>query len=340
MLYAYIGSQSYHLHAWQAFSAPAEAVSAEGLRVCFSMAERQEWQVDVEYYYRSWGMAALANGYQLTAEYLDHLRRDSGYVTTLQTPFVWGGRSGCIVLASTGQSTWQQQQNRMDFQLHGSVFKPHWFEFDVYFFQGMALMNFAGMHSQEHQGRMIGRAEDVFTQALASMGKAGRLAHYTLRQGGWYLESLREILTKEFNQHVWVEFTIGNSYMQYNCLDLYLRVMNMLAPIPTSEAWYVLNSFKPVWNRLHRPRLIDWWMYHDLVSYGQKWVVDEYFYEVTGVMAPADVSSRIYAIQDGGMSPSPRTLMANALRVQRMVEQWAREHKASLEQRAGILARL
>ena len=137
---------------------------------------------------------------------------------------------------------------------------------------------------------------------------------------------------------MWAEFTIGYSYAEYNTLDLYIRMMNNLTPVPPphTEAWCVLNSFVPVAYRWRRSPEY-WWMCKDLVSYGQKWVVDEHVYERTGVMLPADVVADMPAVENGNQGlPSPRTMIANAMRLQRMAEQYAREHGAQLRRRSML----
>ena len=191
-------------------------------------------------------------------------------------------------------------------------------------------MNFAGIHDPRYQGTRLGPAHEVFAQALASIGKPGRLELYKIRPGGWYLPSLREMLTAEFGVHVWVELTIGYSYVGYNTLDLFIRCMNNQTQVPPTEAWYILNSSAPPWYRWRKSPEY-WYTCKDWYAYGQKWIVDEHVYEVTGARAPAVVPRGMPSLQDAvPQASSPRSLLADAARLQRMVEQIDWEYKKAV----------
>ena len=151
---------------------------------------------------------------------------------------------------------------------------------------------------------------------MASIDRPGALDKYKIRAGGWYLQSLREMLTVDFGIHVWVELTIGYSYWGYNTLDLYVRCMNDRTEMLPEEAWYVLNGSRPPQYRRPVPPE-GWYLCKDWYANGQKWRVDEAVYEALGVRAPAVVPRSMPSIRDG---MTVRMVAAERERIQRMVE--------------------
>ena len=288
---------------------------------------------EVAEYTKKWGLTSYSNGRQMAADWLHVLRRHTDYAVSIMMPFTWNGQEGVCVLCSTKESTRMFYYNMGEYQRTGVVSVPHWFGFRVCFFEGMPMMNFRGITASRHQGRPIGRAGQVFDRVLTALGRPARLAGYTRSTGGWYFQTLRQLISIELGIMVWIEMTIGRTYLQYHGLDLYMRMNTGGMRIPKEEAWFLLNVFEyPGKRRRLEPE--DWWECHALVSIGQREVIAEDVYEATEVALPQSiVSGMVHDMTQSAAGPSIGMFLANRHLFMRAAEVLRRD--AIVPQRRG-----
>ena len=93
------------------------------------------------------------------------------------------------------------------------------------------------------------------------------------------------MLRRVFQVHFWEELTLGYSYSAFRGIDMYSCIMSAGMLPPAEEAWYLLNTERaPMYRRQIQPE--DWWQCHVLQSNGQRYRINEWHLEATGVVMP------------------------------------------------------
>lgn len=246
---------------------------------------------------REWGMAA--GDEHLVLYWLRQVLENSDYLTFMYVPITLRPDgvpvAGTVVLCSTPSSTRALSDNSGISQLGQPVTHPHWLWFSVWWFPGLVPLNVVGMQRTEFQGHCIseelGAFLDLYYSQHGIRQRNWRETYVKPTRGGYYLESLRNILRDGLGIYSWVECTCGRSQWAYLGIDLYMRI-HPQPVFPTHEAHYLLNTYVPVRDR-KEVDLQEWWTLYHLESVGQSEVFSEAIYEVTRIPLPLSIASRI-----------------------------------------------
>ena len=172
---------------------------------------------------------------------------------------------------STNQTSSLENQHKILNEQGIIVTEPSWLWYEVWWFRGMAFLNWYGITDPAHQGVFVGYLGDVLHRLCSSQGMSQWRSQYCHIQHGQYRQGLRNLLPR-LGIHNWCEITSGLSWRAYCGLDVYLRVFSNNMPPPTVEAQYLLNADCPVLDR-RVPRAEDWWRFSVWRSIGQAEVV-------------------------------------------------------------------
>jgi len=245
----------------------------------------------------SWGLPRDEEGIQLTVDWLNHVSRHSYFSTALMVPFTFKEQPGILMALSNGDSTTRMRENHAQYEEGAVITEPHWLLYDLWWYPGMALLNFAGIRQSAYQGHSLGKnLGELLQEVLPAKGMPQWRQRYCIIHHGYYLESLRKLLREAFHVYNWVELTSGYSYREFRALDLYVRVVSQGMQPPAEEAWYLLNVSGPPLKRWV-PSPEDWWRYADLRSIGQRPCIAEWVLELTGVLATPQTQRRINVLQ-------------------------------------------
>jgi len=177
-------------------------------------------------------------------EYTNKLAQQKYYAKNFLFEYQMGDQPGIVCACSTKESNRQYQH---DVQLNargGMITKPEFFFYEVWYFVGLALFNFAGMTDPEYDGQKVEQSlEGILDGAFRVKGNAHWRREYChLDAGGEYEAVLRRVLHEGLGIPILLEIVCGISMWGYNCLDAYVKVLTQGMPSPTQEAWYILNS--------------------------------------------------------------------------------------------------
>ena len=228
---------------------------------------------------KEWGVSI-----EWAAEWLIHVSDNKYFATAIMAPMVFKGAAGILLAMSTSMSTWQDKYNHNEHQLGRGIQLPHWFHFDVWWFPGMALLNFAGIQQAQFQGMKLPGNFGQFLQATCMAQKVMFPTQIMYR--GPALGPLRGLL-QQLSVSAWLEFTVGSSYKEYRGLDAYVRIFGQHVVSAEQEAWYMLNYEAPPQERmLLAPQ--SWYSCLQWKSMGQKPTVCEWLLEHETAMVPSN----------------------------------------------------
>ena len=205
---------------------------------------------------RRWGMTDDRNqvtplAYESAAKWLREVRYNSSYAISICMPFIYDGEQGVLCMASTGASCTQDNANKgIDGMRRLTL--PGWYLFEVWFFTGLVMHNFAGMVDSHTGGIRLGTAQEVFDGIWHKQGKKDKWrGEYLPVPGQPYFGSFWRMI-HDLDVKYWVVYTTGLSYRAYYGLDCYIRTYTHGTPEPEWEAWYLLNTELPWHGRVLR----------------------------------------------------------------------------------------
>ena len=220
-----------------------------------------------------WGMADASNqvtpqAYEHAENWLHEIWTNSSYAISICMSFLYNGEQGVLCMASTGASCNQDNQNK---EIDGMrrLTLPGWYLFEVWFFPGLVMHNFAGMMDPDTGGMLVGAAQQVFDGMWHERGRKDEWrGTYLPEPGQPYFGSLWRML-HDLGVKYWVVYTAGISYRAYCGLDCYIRTYTHGMPEPEWEAWYLLNTELPWHGRVFR-RPDEWFKSRVWLSHGQR----------------------------------------------------------------------
>ncbi len=219
--------------------------------------------------------------------YREKLVNESYFATALKMPMTWQGVNGIMLAVSSPQSTAVSKENARIAAAGGIITEPEWLYYEVWWFAGLAFLNWAGILETKFQGHQLSMLLGDFIDGVClQKGMADWKERYCRIGHGFYRQSLRELLVS-LGIVTWAELTCGLSWRGYAALDVYLRVFaGGMAP-PEEEAWYLLNTeYAPQHRQLYNPEY--WYMCKFWQSFGQRPCIAEWFiHEPTALMRMA-----------------------------------------------------
>ena len=223
----------------------------------------------VEHCRESWGIPATAAGEEAAAFWYHVVSRDSFFSLAFQIPYAYNGQPGVLVACSTAESTRIQAKNQDDLQSVGCITEPSFLFYEVWFYAGLAVLNFSGLTDPQHNPVSIGLLGDVLHKVCMEKGVRDWKKKYCMLDGGQIIQPLRRILGEVMEIRNWIEYSCGYSWHAYCGLDLYVRVVSQNQTMTLEEAWYLLNTERPPMDR-YPSDPTRWYLHRNLQSYGQR----------------------------------------------------------------------
>ena len=189
-------------------------------------------------------------------------------------PCLFDGTEGVLVAVSTPECSCMESEHKRYNEAGMRIDRPSWLKYQVYWFRGLAFLNWRGMTNPAHNGTYIGYLEHVLDRICVSIGMPLWRSEFCHVWHGQYRQGLRNLLPR-LGIVNWCEITSGLSWRAYRALDVYVRVFSNNMPPPTVEAHYLLNNDRPVFQR-YAPNAEDWWEFAVWESIGQSEVVSEW----------------------------------------------------------------
>ena len=103
-----------------------------------------------------WFLPNDVAGYQATVEWLCILSTQRYFTNAIQLPFSMNGTCGVIIALSTPESTRVCKENTALLEQGSYVLDPYWLYYQVWWYAGMSLLNFAGITDPRFQGQPCG----------------------------------------------------------------------------------------------------------------------------------------------------------------------------------------
>ena len=222
-----------------------------------------------------WGMGEPDGSVSVEAltaadQYMTHLRDGSNFAVQLMFAYTLDGIQGALLLHSTPESCIQDNDNTQRVSQNLAVFKVGWMMFKVWWYPGKVLLNFAGMTAWGSTGGICkGTVEEVFGAEWNLRGlPTWHIVYGIPRPGDQYYDLLFAML-HDLGMPFYILATSGYSWRGYRALDVYLRPFVYGQPPPAMEAWYVVNTEKP-WYQRNFLQSDDWYLCQHFVSWGQR----------------------------------------------------------------------
>ena len=164
------------------------------------------------------------------AEWQDLVSEDKHIALGMHVRVTVDGIVGLLVLLSTPVSCSVSKQNQEAYESKEPKTDPHWLYFDVYWYPGLALLDFLGISRSVNAARgMQNRLGDMLNDHFGSKGMHNWRDKYCHCTRGYFMESLRYLLRKEFSAYNWLEFTLGYS-REASCVKTASKVMGAQGP--------------------------------------------------------------------------------------------------------------
>ena len=200
------------------------------------------------------------------AQWYAHLYNDAHFTKTFVIPLVFGGRQCIIVASSTAASARAYRSGMAENQAGRMLVDPEWLHFDVFQYEGLAMMNFRGLTGPHV--KLPGTLGNFLDGIFHSRGQPRWRDKYCMATHGMYLDGLRQLLI-DLGIGLWLEITAAHSWLALYGLDIYIRMHGVSMPYGAEEAHFLLNCTTPWPNRRwFTPE--QWHFCHDWVSIGQK----------------------------------------------------------------------
>ena len=227
---------------------------------------------------RRWGMVDQQNNvtphaYQMASEWYQHVWEAGAYAIQVCMPFAMSPTDhGVLCIGSTAPSCIQDNQNQ-SISSTRPVTHPGWHLFEAWYFSGLVMHNITGMTITQTGGVRLGLAHEVFDRAWMDKSRHTRLnvnwrQMYLPRADEQYFDCLWRMLM-DLDVKYWMVYTAGLSYKAYRGLDCYIRSYARDVTEPADEAWYILNTELPWYDRAWRQPQ-EWYLCHNWLSYGQR----------------------------------------------------------------------
>ena len=207
----------------------------------------------------------------LVQEWLQHCDDFRYYAQAFVLEGVYQER-GLFVVNSTPESTRAHFANvRMD-ELHERILNPEYFQYDVWFYPKVVLLNWRGC---TYGGMLVGKFENLLDSLCMSHNIPDWKQRYAPKAGEAHNQNLGRLLgvcgIKGF-----MKITVGLSMRQFRCLDVYTRLQMNDAPLPDYEAWDIVGVDVLPASQRRVPEPHEWWYYAGRFSYGQRSIVAEW----------------------------------------------------------------
>ena len=221
-----------------------------------------------------WGMQEAHgfvsdSAYENASEWLELVSNQSYFTTSIVFPWKDPAGPGVMLFASTPDSCRMDKENyfrdgKSEMSQYG------WYQYDCYWYPGLAMHNVHDMIEHNHGGRFVGKLETVLDVQFGSRGitPAAWRQKYRTVPGQQYLSPLWNIL-HELHVPNWTMYTCGLSWEGYRAIDVYIKTMSYGMPAPEVEGWWIVNWEKVWWQRdLLQP--YDWYQCRTWMAQGQK----------------------------------------------------------------------
>ena len=231
-----------------------------------------------------WHMHGIDGGTEMALTYYLVVSTIKYFATGIMIPYTLKGVRGVLLAVSTSESTRVSKENHGIHQSGRMIKAPEWLFYQVWWFAGLAVLNFRGITESMYNGTNLNMLLGDFLDGIFSQkGIQDWKEKYCHMWAGYVRQGLRILLRDVLGVYNWVEITSGFSCRAYNALDVYIRLISTGMELPEEEAWYLLNtSVHPERRMLAVPE--DWWRYSDYVSYGQRDVVAEELLQFVGML--------------------------------------------------------
>ena len=125
----------------------------------------------------------------------------------------------------------------------GMITMPEFLYYEVWFFERLALFNFAGMTEREFGGTKLEEPlGGILERIFAARGEQRWRQTYCHIEDGDYTAALRRVLHEGLGIPILLEVTVGILMYGFNGLDAYVKALAAGMPSPEEEAWYLLNG--------------------------------------------------------------------------------------------------
>ncbi len=222
--------------------------------------ERKVWQ---------WGMQDKRAD---AKHWYDMVNENRYYALGLLVPWVRDGVSGMLLAESTPASTRMMHQHQEENKAGCIIMDPYWKYYKVWWFQGLAFLNFSGMSDAAYEGVQL---LQNLGSILADMCRVHNVdfQEYCNVYYGCFNDRLRELLAR-LGIRLWCHIAAGRSFSGYASLDVYIKVFAPGMDNPRDEAWYVVRKDS---GKFWYPAPEDWWCLPVWTSVGQRRDVGEWY---------------------------------------------------------------
>ncbi len=138
-----------------------------------AMAAWQPADDDVRAMMLRWGMPDDA--FALAQAWYVNLATSSYFTKALMVPVMYNGERGVLLAVSTAQSNQAFQRSVLANQQGETITEPEWWYFQVWWYPGLALLNFSGITDSRYQGAVL---SDKLGELLGSMCDQRRIPNW------------------------------------------------------------------------------------------------------------------------------------------------------------------
>ena len=129
--------------------------------------------------------------YDEAKRWLQEVYAHGYFVMAFMIPYVWNGVSG-IVLATSSSRSFRTCCRNPDSE--GAIHDPEWQYYDVWWYEGLCMLNFAGLADSYYRPlKLPKRFQDFLQEACMRQEIANWRAQYCHISPGYYRQSLRDL---------------------------------------------------------------------------------------------------------------------------------------------------
>ena len=196
----------------------------------------------------------------------------AGMMFQVYLPDDRGGRiRGVLAAVSSGASTVLQRENDQAVRSGHRFWVPHWMEFDCWWYPGMTVLNFSGMHDSAFHGQRVsgGSVRNWFSQSVFRDNPNWWHQYASQELSPWGTAGFTQLMSDVFHVRYWVDVLTGVSKFVYCGIDVYLRICAPDTPADRVSTWYVCyNSISVHHRTFETPD--RWWACRYFESFGQR----------------------------------------------------------------------
>lgn len=199
--------------------------------------------------------------YAQTAAWIHYVNLNRYYCKSLLIESTYQGRRGVFVASSNAVSNATAARNQ-----HAKVvLRPEYFDYDVWFHEGVVMLNFHGL---SNFGILVGNFEAVLEGLCQTAGVPAWRVQFAPRVGEYHDCSLgRLLLQVGISVHMFIMG--GLSFAEFRGVDLYCCIVHGADPPPEYYAYDVVVSAMHPMARPTNVRCEDWWYMPIRIAYGQ-----------------------------------------------------------------------